>query len=68
MTKLQQINQSSFISPHYSIQYNWLDAPVAGKRRKGRQKTRWKDSCKRDMEESVGLKVEDSIGQDKVEA
>ena len=64
MTKLQQINQSSFISPHYSIQHNWLDVPVAGKR----QKTRWKDSCKRDMEESVGLKVEDSIGQDKVEA
>ena len=28
-----------------------LDAP--GKRRRGRQKTRWKDSCKRDLE-SVG--------------
>ena len=26
-----------------------LDVPVAGKRWRGRQKTRWKDSCKRDM-------------------
>ena len=26
-----------------------LDAPVPGKRRRGRQKSRWKDSCKRDM-------------------
>ena len=32
-----------------------LDAPVPGKRRRGRQKTRWKDLCKRDME-SVRLK------------
>ena len=26
-----------------------LDAQVPGNRRRGRQKTRWKDSCKRDM-------------------
>ena len=32
-----------------------LDAPVPGKRRRGRQKTRWKDLCKMDME-NVGLK------------
>ena len=32
-----------------------LDAPVPGKRRRGRQRARWKDSCKRDRE-SVGLK------------
>ena len=25
-----------------------LDAPVPGKRRKGRQKTRWRNLCKRD--------------------
>ena len=37
-----------------------LDAPVQGKRRRGRQTTRWKDSCKRDME-SVGLKEEDVL-------
>ena len=30
-----------------------VDAPGPGKRRRGRQKTRWKDSCKRDKE-SVG--------------
>ena len=35
-----------------------LDAPVSGKRWRGRQKTRGKDSCKRDME-SVGLNVKD---------
>ena len=38
-----------------------LDAPVPGKKRRGRQKTRWKDSCKRDME-SAGLKEEDVPG------
>ena len=37
-----------------------LDAPVPGKRRRGRQKTRWKDSCKRDTE-SMGLKEEDVL-------
>ena len=37
-----------------------LDVPVAGKRRRGRPKTRWKDSCKRDMV-SVGLKEEDVL-------
>ena len=26
-----------------------FDAPAPGKRRRGRQKTRWKDSCKRDI-------------------
>ena len=31
---------------------------VPGKKRRGRQKTRWKESCHRDME-SVGLKVVD---------
>ena len=25
------------------------DVPIPGKRRRGRQKTRWKDSCNRDM-------------------
>ena len=37
-----------------------LDAPVPGKRRRGRQKTRWKDSCKRDRE-SVWLKKEEDV-------
>ena len=32
-----------------------LDVPVPGKRWRGRPKTRWKDSCKRDME-SMALK------------
>ena len=41
-----------------------LDAPVPGKRRRGRQKTRWKDSCKRDMG-SVGLKEEDVLDRAK---
>ena len=41
-----------------------LDAPVAGKRWRGRQTTRWKDSCKRDME-SVGLKDEDVLDRTK---
>ncbi len=40
-----------------------LDAPVPGKRRRGRQKTRWKDSCKRDTE-SVWLK-EDILNRTK---
>ena len=40
-----------------------LDAPVVGKRRRGRQKTRWKDYCNRHME-SVGLKEEDILDQD----
>ena len=35
-------------------------APVPGKRRRGRQTTRRKDLCKRDME-SVGLKVADVL-------
>ena len=43
-----------------------LDAPVPGKRRRGRQKTRWKDLCKRDME-SVELKEDVSDRNDKVE-
>ena len=37
-----------------------LDTPVPGKRRRGRPNTRWKDSCKRDME-NVGLKEEDVL-------
>ena len=37
-----------------------LDAPVPGKRRRGRHKTRWKDSRKRYME-SEWLKYEDAI-------
>ena len=40
------------------------DAPLPGKRRRGRQKTRWKDSHKRDME-NVGLKVEDVLDRTK---
>ena len=39
-----------------------LDARVPGKRRRGRQKTMWKDLCKRHTE-SVGLKEEDVLGQ-----
>ena len=35
-----------------------VDAPVPGKRQRGRQTTRWKDSCKSNMG-SVGLKEED---------
>ena len=38
------------------------NAPVRGKRR--RHETRWKDSCKRDME-SVGLKEEDALDRTK---
>ena len=41
-----------------------LDAPVPGKRRRGRQETRWKDSCKRYME-SVWLKMEDALDRTK---
>ena len=41
-----------------------LDAPVPGKRREGILKTRWKDSCKRDME-SAGLKEEDVLDRTK---
>ena len=36
-----------------------VDAALPGKRRRGRQKTTWKEACKRDME-SVGLKEEDA--------
>ena len=39
---------------------------VPGKRSRGRQQTRWKDSCKRDME-IVVLNAEGVLGQDKVE-
>ena len=39
-----------------------LAAPVPGKRRRGRQKTRWEDSCKT---ESLGLKEEDALGRTK---
>ena len=41
-----------------------LDAPVPGKRWEGILKTRWKDSCKRDME-SVELKEEDALDRTK---
>ena len=43
-----------------------LDAlgSVPGKRWRGKQKTRWKDSCKRDME-STGLKEEDALDRTK---
>ena len=40
------------------------DAQVPRKRQRGRQKTRWKESCKSDME-SVGLKVEDVLDRTK---
>ena len=35
-----------------------LDAPVQRKRRRGRQKTRWNSSCKRDIE-NVGLNLKE---------
>ena len=41
-----------------------LDVPGSGKRWRGKQKTRWKDSCKRDME-SVRLKEEDALDKTK---
>ena len=41
-----------------------LDAPVPGKRLRGRQATRRKDSCKRYMG-SVGLKEEDAMARTK---
>ena len=41
-----------------------LDAPVPGNRLNGRQKTKWKYSCKRDME-SVWLKEEDVLDRTK---
>ena len=41
-----------------------LDTPVSGKRWRGRQKARWKDSCKRDIE-SMWLKEEDAIDRTK---
>ena len=41
-----------------------LDEPELGKRRRGRQKTRWKDSCQRDME-SWGLMVDDVLDRTK---
>ena len=41
-----------------------VDAPVLGKGRGGRQKIRWKDSCKRDME-SLGSEVEDVLDRTK---
>ena len=34
------------------------DATILGKTQRGRQKTKWKDACNRDME-SVWLKAED---------
>ena len=37
-----------------------VDAPVPGKRPRGRQKTRWKDLCKRGMD-TVGLKWKDIL-------
>ena len=40
-----------------------LDTPVAGKRWRGRQTTRWKDLCKNDI--SVGLKEEDVLDRTK---
>ena len=40
---------------HAGLLWRMLDAPVPGKRRNGRQNTRWKDLCKMDMA-NVGLK------------
>ena len=40
------------------------DAPVPGKRWRGRRKTRWNDLCKRDME-IVGLNEEDVLDRTK---
>ena len=42
-----------------------LDAPVPGKRWRGRQTTRWKDSCKRYGK--CGVKSGGCTGQDEVE-
>ena len=42
-----------------SVQMHW-----SRKRQRGRQKTRWKDLCKREME-SVGLKEEDVLDRTK---
>ena len=41
-----------------------VDAPVPGNRRRRRQKTRWKDSCERDMERA-GQKVKDVMDRTK---
>ena len=43
-----------------------FDEPIVGKRRRGRQKTRWEDSCNRDTIR-LGLKVKDerTIGREK---
>ena len=41
-----------------------LDAPVPGKRWRGRQKIRWKDSCNKDLE-SVWLRVNDILDRTK---
>ena len=37
-----------------------VDAPVSGRRLRGRQNTWWRDSCKTDAE-NVGLKVDDAL-------
>ena len=43
-----------------------LDAPMLGKRWRGRQKTRWKDSCKSKRYGKCGVKGGGRIGQDKM--
>ena len=40
-----------------------LDAPLPGKRRRGRQKTRWNDLCKQCIVQSVGFKDKDMLGR-----
>ena len=48
------------------IPRSMLDAPVPGKRRRGRPKTSWKDSCNRDKK-GMGFKGGGHIGQHTVE-
>ena len=56
--KLKWDGHTYAVEERRACQRRMLDAPVPGKTRRGRQKTRGKDSCKRDME-SVGLNVKD---------
>ena len=59
---LAQLVIGSDSNPNFDVpnDVRSLDARVPEKRRRGRQKIRWKDSCKRDIE-SAGLKEEDAL-------
>ena len=52
--------KSKVVRTYKDVLRRMLDTPISGKRRKWRQKTRWKDLSKREME-SVGLKEEDIL-------